>query len=128
MGQDIDFEVDLGEIDFHQGTTILICSDGITNMVELDDLRRFLESFEPGDLVKQIDSANQMEGLIIPRQCASEHYNLMLIKFPFLPRDLRKTQITDSTVTIWHKPTMMMVIGIRPQSILKYALNYLPLG
>ena len=26
MGQDIDFEVDLGEIDFQQGTTILICS------------------------------------------------------------------------------------------------------
>ena len=33
MGQDIDFDVDIGGIKAAPGNSILICSDGVTNMV-----------------------------------------------------------------------------------------------
>ena len=64
MGQDIDFEVDLGEVDFLAGTTLLICSDGITNMVDENEIKNYIDNCEPYDLVKQlIDLANQNGGV-----------------------------------------------------------------
>jgi protein phosphatase len=64
MGQDIDFEVDLGHIEIKQGTCILICSDGITNMVPQDEIESSLKTFDPKEAVTQlVDKANQNGGI-----------------------------------------------------------------
>ncbi len=64
MGQDIDFEVDLGHIETKQGTCILICSDGITNMVAQEEIESFLQTSEPKEAVtKLVDKANQNGGI-----------------------------------------------------------------
>ncbi|MDA8774729.1 protein phosphatase 2C domain-containing protein [Opitutales bacterium] len=63
MGQDIDFEVDIGEISLIPGRSILICSDGITNMVELPEIERMLNEMDPKSFVHSvIDLANQNGG------------------------------------------------------------------
>ncbi len=63
MGQDIDFEVDIGEISLTPGCSILICSDGITNMVELPKIEEMLNSLDPEPFVHSvIDLANQNGG------------------------------------------------------------------
>ena len=63
MGQDIDFEVDIGEIEMTPGNSILICSDGITNMVELTEIEKMINEMEPMSLVYSlIDLANQNGG------------------------------------------------------------------
>ena len=63
MGQDIDFEVDIGEIPLVPGSSILICSDGITNMVELPEIEKMLVNMEPKSFVHSvIDLANQNGG------------------------------------------------------------------
>jgi PPM family protein phosphatase len=63
MGQDIDFEVDIGEIGMIPGMSILICSDGITNMVELTEIEKMINEMEPMNFVHSlIDSANQNGG------------------------------------------------------------------
>jgi serine/threonine protein phosphatase PrpC len=64
MGQDIDFEVDLGHIEIKQGTSILICSDGITNMVPQDEIESSLKTLDPKEAVTQlVDKANQNGGI-----------------------------------------------------------------
>jgi len=63
MGQDIDFDVDVGEVKVGSGDKIIICSDGVTNMVELDELEQMCREFEPEQLVHSlIDLANQNGG------------------------------------------------------------------
>jgi protein phosphatase len=63
MGQDIDFEVDIGEIEMTPGNSILICSDGITNMVELTEIEKMINEMEPMSFVHSlIDLANQNGG------------------------------------------------------------------
>ena len=63
MGQDIDFEVDIGEISLIPGRSILICSDGITNMVELPEIEKMLNEMDPKSFVHSvIDLANQNGG------------------------------------------------------------------
>lgn len=63
MGQDIDFEVDIGEIAMIPGNSILICSDGITNMVQLTEIEKMINEMEPMSLVYSlIDLANQNGG------------------------------------------------------------------
>ena len=63
MGQDIDFEVDIGEISLVAGSSILICSDGITNMVELPEIEKMMNEMEPKPFVHSvIDLANQNGG------------------------------------------------------------------
>ena len=63
MGQDIDFEVDIGEIAMIPGNSILICSDGITNMVQLPEIEKMINEMEPMSLVYSlIDLANQNGG------------------------------------------------------------------
>ena len=42
MGQDIDFDVDIGEIEVKPGCSILICSDGVTNMVSKEEIEEIL--------------------------------------------------------------------------------------
>ena len=63
MGQDIDFEVDLGHIEIKQGISILICSDGITNMVP-QEIENSLKTLDPKEAVTQlVDNANQNGGI-----------------------------------------------------------------
>ena len=63
MGQDIDFEVDIGEIAMIPGNSILICSDGITNMVQLTEIEKMINVMEPMSFVHSlIDLANQNGG------------------------------------------------------------------
>lgn len=64
MGQDIDFDVDVGKVQTASGDKILICSDGITNMVDLDEIETMCREFEPEELVHSlIDLANQNGGV-----------------------------------------------------------------
>ena len=57
------FEVDIGEIPLVPGSSILICSDGITNMVELPEIEKMLVNMEPKSFVHSvIDLANQNGG------------------------------------------------------------------
>jgi len=64
MGQDIDFDVDVGEIIINSGDKLLICSDGVTNMVDLEEMEKMCEQLDPEVLVHSlIDSANQNGGL-----------------------------------------------------------------
>ena len=64
MGQDIDFEVDLGEQTLSPGDQLIICSDGITNMVELDEINEMMKDLEPKDFIHAlIDAANQNGGV-----------------------------------------------------------------
>jgi len=63
MGQDIDFEVDIGEIPLSPGSSILVCSDGITNMVELPKIEEMLKGMDTHSFVHSIiDLANQNGG------------------------------------------------------------------
>jgi protein phosphatase len=63
MGQDIDFEVDIGDIDLLPGSSILVCSDGVTNMVDLEEIEKMISSMEPEAFVHAIiDLANQNGG------------------------------------------------------------------
>ena len=64
MGQDIDFEVDLGEQMLSPGDQLVICSDGITNMVELEKIDEMMKANEPKDFIHAlIDAANQNGGV-----------------------------------------------------------------
>lgn len=63
MGQDIDFEVDLGQRTLAPGDVLLICSDGVTNMVETSEIEKMLDSMPPQPFVQSIiDLANQNGG------------------------------------------------------------------
>lgn len=63
MGQDIDFEVDIGEIKVVPGNKVLICSDGVTNMVALEEIEKMVSSMDPEELVHGlVDLANQNGG------------------------------------------------------------------
>ena len=64
LGQDIDFEVDSGEVLINSGDQFLICSDGVTNMVEQDEIHDMMKEYEPDGLVQAlIDVANQNGGV-----------------------------------------------------------------
>ena len=64
MGQDIDFEVDLGSVEVKHGSCLLICSDGITNMVPQEEIESFLQTSQPKEAVTQlVDKANQNGGI-----------------------------------------------------------------
>ena len=47
LGQDIDFEVDSGDFDVTCGDKIIISSDGLLNMVEMDDISEVCSSMSP---------------------------------------------------------------------------------
>ena len=64
MGQDIDFSIDVATHTIKQGDGILICSDGITNMIDEDVIDSVMEGNEPQDFVPAlIDLANQNGGV-----------------------------------------------------------------
>jgi serine/threonine protein phosphatase PrpC len=64
MGQDIDFEVDAGEIKYLPGDKFILCTDGLTNMVELEQIRDFCSRLNPQGVVHElVDLANQNGGL-----------------------------------------------------------------
>jgi len=64
MGQDIDFDVDRGEFKVSSGSYVLICSDGVTNMIDETVLKETLQSHEPVAAVTHlIDLANQNGGI-----------------------------------------------------------------
>ena len=64
MGQEIDFEVDLGFIDVQPGDCIILCTDGLTNMVDSSDIEKMSGELETKELVHQlIDLANQNGGV-----------------------------------------------------------------
>ena len=64
LGQDIDFDVDAGEFDAKAGDKIILCSDGLVNMVDADDILEVCKSMNPQKLVHElIDQANQNGGV-----------------------------------------------------------------
>jgi len=64
MGQEIDFDVDLGQIDASPGDSLILCSDGLTNMVDCEDITELCSKLGVEELVHQlIDSANQNGGV-----------------------------------------------------------------
>ena len=64
MGQEIDFEVDLGFIDIARGDSILICTDGLTNMIEHAEIEQLCRELKVKELVHRlIDLSNQYGGL-----------------------------------------------------------------
>tara|TARA_A100001037_G_C15094351_1_gene610681 strand:- start:589 stop:1302 length:714 start_codon:yes stop_codon:yes gene_type:complete len=64
MGQDIDFAVDVETFTIKPGDSILICSDGVTNMIEEEIIESLMEENEPQDFVPAlIDMANQNGGV-----------------------------------------------------------------
>ena len=63
MGQDIDFDVDIGEVEVKPGSSLLICSDGVTNMVPLEEIEKMINSMDSDQLVQSlVDLANQNGG------------------------------------------------------------------
>ena len=63
MGQDIDFDVDIGEVEVKPGSSLLICSDGVTNMVPLEEIEKMIKSMDSDQLVQSlVDLANQNGG------------------------------------------------------------------
>ena len=64
MGQDIDFAVDVATFPIKPGDGVLICSDGVTNMVDEDIIESVMQEHEPMDFVPAlIDLANQNGGV-----------------------------------------------------------------
>lgn len=64
LGQDIDFEVDSGDFDVTCGDKIIISSDGLLNMVEMDDISGVCSDMSPKSLVHElVDLANQNGGV-----------------------------------------------------------------
>jgi protein phosphatase len=64
MGQDIDFSVDVSTYSIKAGDGVLICSDGVTNMVDEDIIESVMKEHEPKDYVPAlIDLANQNGGV-----------------------------------------------------------------
>ena len=64
LGQDIDFDVDVGEFNVKTGDKIILCSDGLINMVESDDILEVCKSLDSQRLVHElIDQANQNGGV-----------------------------------------------------------------
>ena len=64
MGQDIDFSVDVATFPIKPGDGVLICSDGVTNMVDEDIIESVMQEHEPRDFVPAlIDLANQNGGV-----------------------------------------------------------------
>ena len=61
---DIDFDVDVDQVKVSSGDKILICSDGVTNMVDLEEIEQLCNTLEPENLIHTlIDLANQNGGL-----------------------------------------------------------------
>ena len=64
MGQEIDFEVDIGHIAVTAGDSLLICTDGLTNMIDLSEIEKLSCELDVNQLVHQlIDLANQNGGV-----------------------------------------------------------------
>ena len=64
LGQDIDFDVDSGVFDIESGDKIILCSDGLLNMVEMEDVLEVCKSLNAKELVHDlIDQANQNGGV-----------------------------------------------------------------
>ena len=65
LGQDTDFSVDFAEHSLNSGDRVLLCSDGITNMIELDNLEELcMISDDPKKCAMHIvDMANQNGGV-----------------------------------------------------------------
>ena len=64
LGQDIDFDVDAGTFDIESGDKIILCSDGLLNMVEKGDVLEACKSLNARELVRDlIDQANQNGGV-----------------------------------------------------------------
>lgn len=64
LGQDIDFEVDTGEFQVSVGDKIILSSDGLLNMVGMDEIALVCKSLEAKALVHElIDQANQNGGV-----------------------------------------------------------------
>ena len=47
VGQDIDSDVDVDQVEVSSGDKILICSDGVTNMVDLKKLKNCAKLLSP---------------------------------------------------------------------------------
>jgi len=64
LGTDADVEVDIYNIEVSAGQYILLCSDGLTNMVEAEDIKAILDSgAEPEEMCDRlIDAANANGG------------------------------------------------------------------
>jgi len=64
MGQEIDFEVDIGHIPVVSGDSLLICTDGLTNMIEFSEIEKLCCELDVNQLVHHlIDLANQNGGV-----------------------------------------------------------------
>ena len=58
------FRGGLGEIGIEPNDQFLICSDGVTNMVDLGEIQQMMSEYEPNPFVHAlIDAANQNGGV-----------------------------------------------------------------
>ena len=65
LGQDTDFSVDSAEFPFNPGDRLLICSDGITNMIDDSELQRLCMASDDPQVcaMSMVDMANQNGGV-----------------------------------------------------------------
>lgn len=63
LGVDEDVEIDFSSDFLHEGEAVLLCSDGLTNFVETDEIYEAFNSFEKEELAQVlIDKANEHGG------------------------------------------------------------------
>ena len=65
LGQDTDFSVDFHHFSLNPGDRVLICSDGVTNMIELEDLQQLCQVSDDPEVCTRgiVDTANQNGGV-----------------------------------------------------------------
>lgn len=62
IGVEFDVECEFDEVDIPEGGVLLLCTDGLTNMVELDQIQKILRSYSPEVAIDQLINAANMAG------------------------------------------------------------------
>lgn len=62
IGVEFDVECDFDEVDIPEGGGILLCTDGLTNMVENEQIQKILKSYSPDIVADRLVSAANMAG------------------------------------------------------------------
>ncbi|MBP5304082.1 MAG: Stp1/IreP family PP2C-type Ser/Thr phosphatase [Clostridia bacterium] len=62
IGAEFDVECEFDEVDIPEGGAILLCTDGLTNMVETSQIQKILRSYPPDTAADRLISAANMAG------------------------------------------------------------------